>query len=535
MKGQDYRVESIILLSAVILTLFYNVAFFDNIIGQYSLQDGNFFFVLSLALFLFAITVLLLALVCFSYTVKPVLIVLFLLSAVTSYFMNSYNIVVDTTMITNVMATDSHEAGDLLSPVFFLYVFFLGLLPAWWVSRLVIIRTGLKKTLVSKLKLVGGAVAVIAVIIGVGGQHYASFFREHKILRYYANPVTAVYSIVKYASDQLQTESSAERLMVGLDANIPEVDVDRELIILVVGETARADHFSLNGYPRHTNPYLDKYPVINFSNFTSCATSTAISLPCMFSHDNESEFEVNDKDLSENLLDVLQHAEVDVLWRDNNSDSKGVGARVTVEDFRDPDINQICETECRDPGMLIGLQEFIQGAEKQDILIILHQMGNHGPAYYKRYPADFEVFTPVCQTNNLDQCTQEEINNAYDNAILYTDYFLAQVIEFLQQYDDSFETAMFYISDHGESLGEHGLFLHGLPNFMAPDEQRHVPALMWFGNNYGINRQDLLTRRNNSYSHDNIFHTVLGFMEIETSIYDPALDILSGLHQEQHL
>jgi lipid A ethanolaminephosphotransferase len=529
-KTQEVRVEAIILLSAAFFTFFCNVAFFDNVIRQYSLQDGNFFFVLSLMAFLYVVTVLLLSLFCFCKTVKPVLAVLFPLAALASYFMNTYNIVVDTTMVTNVLATDSHEAFDLVHPKMLFYVIVLGILPAWWVSRLKITQAGFRKTVVARVQFLAGIVSVVVVLVLTEGQHYASFFREHKVLRYYANPVTAVYSIGKYASEHLQQPGTSERLIVGEDARIPATDLDRELIIMVLGETARADHFSLNGYARQTNPLLETYPVINLPNMLSCATSTAISLPCMFSLEQESGFDADDSRHVENLLDVLSYANVDILWRDNNSDSKGVAVNVLEEDFRTPEKNPLCDEECRDPGMLAGLEEYIQGTSEGDVLIVLHQMGNHGPAYHKRYPEAFEVFTPVCDTNELNECSTDEINNAYDNAILYTDYFLAQVIEFLKNYDDEFETAMFYVSDHGESLGEHGMYLHGMPNFIAPEEQRHVPAILWFGDNYHIDRQQLLARSGSSYSHDNVFHTVLGMMEIQTSIYDPALDILNGAH-----
>lgn len=528
---KEFRAETLILLCSTLFVIFYNVAFFDNIFQQYSVADGNASFIVSLGVFLFAVTTLVLGVLCFRFTAKPVLVVMFPLAAAASYFMNTYNIVVDTTMIGNVLATDSREVGDLVSLKFAGYMGVFGVLPAWWVSRLGIKAVGVKKTLLYRAALLSGAVVTIVAVVGLWSQHYASFFREHKILRYYANPVTAVYSLGRYVADSFADDAPTVREGIGLDARIPVADKDRELIVLVLGETARADHFSLNGYHRDTNPELSKLPVVNFPDMTSCATSTAISLPCMFSLNSEKSFDVDDADKAENLLDVIRHAGGHVLWRDNNSDSKGIALDVPEEDFRDPDRNPVCDIECRDVGMLEGLDEYIAGQPDGDLVIVLHQMGNHGPAYYKRYPKDFERFTPVCQTNDLAQCSQEEINNAYDNAILYTDYFLAKVIDFLQSYDDSFETAMFYVSDHGESLGEHGLYLHGMPNLMAPDEQRHVPAIMWFGKHYRIDESGLYVKAGNRYSHDNYFHTVLGMLEVQTSVYDPTKDIIHDLHR----
>ena len=229
---------------------------------------------------------------------------------------------------------------------------------------------------------------------------------------------------------------------------------------------------------------------------------------------------------TENVLDVLRHAGVNVLWLDNNSSSKGVADRVTYINYRSPHVNRVCDGECRDEGMLPGLQDYINKHSDGDIFIVLHQMGNHGPDYYKRYPAGFEKFTPVCRSNLFEECSKNEINNAYDNAILYTDYFLNRVIELLKQNKEHFETAMFYVSDHGESLGEYGIYLHGLPYYFAPEAQVHIPAIMWLGDKFNkVNAVALAKKRNKKYSHNNIFHTILGMLEIQTSIYNSNLDI----------
>jgi lipid A ethanolaminephosphotransferase len=181
--------------------------------------------------------------------------------------------------------------------------------------------------------------------------------------------------------------------------------------------------------------------------------------------------------------------------------------------------------------MLSGLDEYINKQKKDDIIIILHQMGSHGPAYYERVPESFRKFKPFCKTNQLDQCTDEEISNAYDNTILYTDFFLSEVIDFLKKYDDRFETAMFYVSDHGESLGEHNIYLHGMPYFMAPKGVTNVPLILWFGKNLiqteNLDMDLLKLKSNKSISHDNVFHTLLGILEIETGIYKKEKDLKS--------
>jgi lipid A ethanolaminephosphotransferase len=379
----------------------------------------------------------------------------------------------------------------------------------------------------ARLKLIVATLLLVTATVLLFGSFYASFLREHKELRQRANPVYFMHSAIKFATRSLQSVNAGPIVIVGGDAAIPPTDQSRELVILVVGETARADHFSLNGYERDTNPRLREKNVFSLTDFHACGTSTAVSVPCMFMLDGEAKntLEINKQ---ENLLDVLQRSGVNVLWRDNNSDSKGVAVRVQYEDFRSPKNNPVCDVECRDEGMLVGLQQYIDLHPRGDILIVLHQMGNHGPAYHKRYPPAFEKFTPACRDSDLSRCTSEEIVNAYDNAILYTDHFLSKTIELLQKNDSKFETGLFYVSDHGESLGENGLYLHGLPKSIAPSAQLNVPAVMWFGSKFrAVTPSALRDKSKMRFSHDNVFHTVLGFFEIESETYRPVKDILN--------
>ncbi len=218
----------------------------------------------------------------------------------------------------------------------------------------------------------------------------------------------------------------------------------------------------------------------------------------------------------ENALDVLARNGVEVLWRDNNSDSKGVATRVAYEDFKSPVFNPVCHGECRDIGMLAGLDKYIAARQDKDLLIVLHQMGNHGPEYYRRYPTQFARFQPASMTGELRNCSREEIDNAYDNAILYTDFFLSQVIDFLKKYDAHYETAMLYVSDHGESLGEHGLYLHAAPYLIAPEQQTHVPAIVWMGAHFDYSLDQLKPYQNAVLSPDDLFCTLLTAYELGT-------------------
>jgi lipid A ethanolaminephosphotransferase len=290
----------------------------------------------------------------------------------------------------------------------------------------------------------------------------------------------------------------------------------KELIILVIGETARADRFSLNGYGRETNPLLKQRDVLSFRNVSSCATSTGESLPCMFSALGRAHYSREKAAGYENALDVLFEHGVQIIWRDNNSDSKGVANRMAYENFKSPSKNPACDSECRDVGMLSGLDSYIKARAGKDILIVLHQMGNHGPEYYRRYPAEFRKFMPMCETGELHKCSKQEIDNAYDNAILYTDYFLASVIDLLKKYDDSRATAMLYVSDHGESLGENGIYLHAAPYAIAPEAQTHIPAILWTGKSFDYQIADFKHYRDAPISHDDLFCSLLIAYELKS-------------------
>lgn len=517
----------LILFVALFLSVADNVALFTHLLEVYPPKLGNLPYLVSLEVLFGCVNLILLSLLCVGRATKYVLIVVLITSAVTAYFMDTYQVVIDDAMLDNLLHTNMAESRELLSLKLLFYLILLGLLPAYLVYRVPIVAQSVKRALLSRIMVLGGTVMLVVATVLIFGDFYASFAREHKSLRYYANPSYYLYSVGK-AIGKLFHSAPVGLQAIGEDANIPGTDEDRELVILVVGETARADHFSLNGYARETNPLLQKERVVSFTNTWACGTSTAISVPCMFSIYDHDHYDKEKVMHTENVLDILQRVGVNVIWLDNNSDSKGVAKRVPYQDFKSPEMNPDCDSECRDEGMLENLQVYIDGHPKGDIFIVLHQMGNHGPAYYKRYPPAFERFTPVCRTNELAECERSAINNTYDNAILYTDYFLARVIELLKQNSDEFEAAMFYVSDHGESLGENHLYLHGLPDLLAPDSQRHVPMIMWFSENFEedeITAELLLDRLNKPYSHDNIFHTVLGLFEVKTAIYDRSKDL----------
>ena len=531
--GESYRIKetTLIIAVSVFMGLAFNTVFFTEVFALYPLSLRYLLFHLGILVIVVALTAFLFALVSSKFTTKPLVMLLLGLSSIVSYFVNQYGIVVDSVMLQNVLETNLAESLDLLSLQLVLQVFFMGILPGVMVWRLKVDYQGFFKNLLRKTILAVSALALIALSLFGSASTFASFLREHKSTRAYVNPVGYIYAVGKLIASRAHVSDGIIQPYAE-DARRESRENRRRLIIFVVGETARADHFSLNGYARETNPLLKREAIVNFSNVMSAGTSTAVSVPAMFSHLTREDFDGYEARHTENILDILARVGVSVLWRDNNSDSKGVAVRLKYEDLKNPDRNPICDDECRDEGMLVDLQDYID-QQPGDVLVVLHSMGNHGPAYYKRYPKAFEVFTPVCKSNRLEQCSSEEINNAYDNAILYTDYFLSKVIGLLKQNDAQFETAMMYFSDHGESLGENNMYLHGYPYALAPMAQKHVPAIFWFGEKFPIDLAKIRTQSGEPYSHDNIFHTLLGLLEVKTSTYLPQLDMVSPYISEK--
>jgi len=306
----------------------------------------------------------------------------------------------------------------------------------------------------------------------------------------------------------------------------------KNLVILVLDEAARARNFSLNGYEKKTNPQLEKEAVLSFTNTYSCGTVGATSIPCMFSHFGRNAFSDEKAERHEGLLDVLSHAGVRVLWRENNSGCKGVCDRVKTEEMSTLKVKELCDTgECQDMILLENLQSHIDQASG-DTLIVLHQKGSYGPGYYRRSPQAFKAFMPECTTNQLQECQADELVNAYDNTILYTDYFLSRVIDLLKVNSTTLNTAMIFLSDYGESLGEKNIYLHGLPYLVAPDEQKHIPFILWlaqpFLDDNHIDKQCLQQKVDDHLSHDNLFHSVLGLMGVRTEMYNRELDLFAG-------
>ncbi|WP_279480161.1 phosphoethanolamine--lipid A transferase [Aureimonas sp. SK2] len=483
----------------------------------------------ALGLGLFLLLFCLLAALSVRYVLKPAAIVLILVSAAASYYVDSYGILIDREMIANIANTTHAEAGHLVTAGFLLHLALFGLLPAALVALVRVRHHPFRRKVRQNLAVILPSLAlVIAIALGFYSS-YASTFRMHRDLMASLNPVAPVAAVVKFA-EHWDGERTYVAAPLGTDAVAgPRLAAAKKPVVtvLVVGETARGQEFSLNGYGRDTNPELARRGVVSFTDVSSCGTSTAVSVPCMFSNLTRAGHSDEKARSVENVLDVLGHAGLDVRWIDNDTGAYHVADRVPYAFLPDGADPRFCEGgECRDEILSDRLQAELKTVTR-NTLIVLHQLGSHGPTYFQRYPKDFERFTPACHTAEFADCERQEIINAYDNTILYTDHVLAEVIDQLKARTD-FETSMLYLSDHGESLGENGIYLHAMPYMLAPSTQTHVPMIAWvsdgFARTMGLNTACLSGRRDAALSHDNLFHTLLGLNDVRTAVYDAEMD-----------
>lgn len=496
----------------------------------------DYLFAASMPVVLVAAFYLLFSLLAWPWIRKPLLIVLILASAAANYFMHSFGTVIDTNMIENVFESNTQETGALMSRNYVIWMLLMGILP---VALVCSVRISNRQrwwwNLLQRLASALGAVLVILLMAVLFYKDYASLIRNNKGLVKMITPANIVSGTGHYV-DQRYLQGSQALVKIGEDAKkgpLITAGPKKTLVVLVVGETARAENFSLGGYARDTNPQLKKQQVIYYPNASSCGTETAISVPCMFSNMPREHYDANLAHHQEGVLDVLAHAGVSVLWRENDGGCKGACDRVPHTDMTQWQLPQYCHDGfCLDDVLLHRFDNYVDSLHN-DGIIVLHQMGSHGPAYFKRYPAAFQRFTPTCDSNQIQDCDHQALVNTYDNSLLYTDDMLSRTIDKLKGLSDRFNVALVYLSDHGESLGEHGMYLHGAPYLFAPSQQTHIPLLLWMSPGYAaayhIDQACLRQQAaETAMSQDNLFHTVLGLFNIQTQQYQPQLDMIKS-------
>ncbi|MED5620161.1 phosphoethanolamine transferase [Ideonella sp. BN130291] len=535
----QWRVETLALVASLFFALACNGSFWAALLAGRTWDDpATWLFAAACAVGLVGLQALLLLLLLNRYTAKPLLALLFIATAFAVNYMRKYSVFLDPSMMRNVLRTDVQEARELLGwSVLPTLLLFAGL------PLLVLWRVRLKRDRLVRATLVRAGALLLALLATSGAvwlvfQDLSSLIRNQKEVRYLITPGNYLVSLASVLRTDTQA-AARPRTPIGTDATLGArwagaVNPRPLLVVLVVGETARAANWGLNGYARQTTPELASLPdLINFPLVDSCGTNTETSLPCMFSPWGRRQYDESRIRGSESLLHVLQHAGVGVLWRDNQSGCKGVCEGLPQQLMSKADDPALCDGErCLDEILLHGLDERLRATTTGPNLMVLHQLGNHGPAYFKRYPSAYRRFQPACESADLRQCKRDQIVNAYDNAILYTDHVLAQLVAQLRAQADTLDSVLLYVSDHGESLGENNLYLHGLPYAIAPREQTRVPMVMWlsagYAQRFGLDPRCLRERAAQPAHHDNLFHTVLGLLDVRTQVYEPKMDLAAA-------
>ncbi len=525
--------NQIVLAFSVFALAVFNSHYWQYMAAHAPFGEGhNWLLWLTMPFFLLACLNFLIQLTFWPYVHKVWIPLLLVLGAGASYAVMTQNIYFNADMIQNIIQTNPGEAKSWLAPRFVGWVLLTGVLPAALYLWLVRVRYAKRwyQEIGWRLASMAASVLVVALVAATAYGNYASFFRNNKGINHQITPVNFIGASIKTAYNVY--DANRPLVQIGLDAKRTSAQGERKKVfILVVGETTRAENWGLNGYARQTTPQLAALgsEVINFPQVSSCGTATAISVPCLFSRMNRGDYNGNRAAHEEGLMDILQRADIYTSWRENDGGCKGACDRIKHVNVHDWAPKNECVSEgCWDIHLLTGLQREID-AMPGDGVIVLHTMGSHGPAYFERYPQAFKQFTPTCDTNQIQQCERQAVINTYDNTVLYIDHVLAQTIKLLQN-DTQVDSALWYFSDHGESLGENGMYLHAAPYMVAPSQQTHISMVFWaspgFYQNSGLNQTCLRDHAGQqTYSHDNVFHSMLGIMGVGTEEYQADLDL----------
>ncbi|MFC0322732.1 phosphoethanolamine transferase [Gallibacterium melopsittaci] len=536
MRIASFSLRSTTLISLVSLyfTLVLNYAFYAKVLKLHPFTGATEdYFLVTVPVFVFFVLNAVFQLFALPVLHKIIMPALLMISAAVGYSEVFLDVYFTTDMLENVLQTNFAEASRTVTLPYILWILGFGVFPSLLYVLVKVDYRRWYKEIAYRIAMILLSVVVIAGIAKGFYQDYASFVRNNKSVPALIVPSNFISAGINEVKRIQQANMPYTEL--GLDAAQEKPDDYLHLTVLVVGETTRAQNWGLNGYQPQTTPLLAARgdQIINFKNVTSCGTSTAVSVPCMFSGMGKDNYDAVKAAHQDNILDVLQHAGVEILWIDNNSDCKGVCLRVPSKNIASSTDPKYCQDgECLDNILLDHIDDVLRNLKK-DTVLVLHTIGSHGPTYYERYIPEYRRFTPTCDTNEIQKCTNEQLVNTYNNGILYIDQFLDKVIEKVSAHPE-LEAAVYYLSDHGESLGENGVYLHGTPYAIAPAQQTHIPMIMWFSDRFKENENiDFDCLRKNaaqeSYSQDNLYSTLFGLMDMNpnTSVYQEKLDIIA--------
>lgn len=442
------------------------------------------------------------------------------LNCVAMYFMDTYHALISKDAIINLLETNKNEAINFINLRLIVYFFLFFVLVLVFFTKIIYVEfSNFRKEAKYKFYLL--IVFISSVFVTLSSKNLFYEIRQNKFLGDYIVPINYVRNIYRVVKMKIYEKSSKEFNIITNNFGKPEnfFNDKKNLVVIVVGESARAKNWGLNGYERNTSEFLDKHRdnIVNFTNVESCGSSTFVSVPCIFSHMSSSNFSLNRAKNTENILDIFKNFGFDVFWLSNNGDCKNVCNRVYFK--------HVESANNFDDKLFEDAKVIVENGNNKNTILVLHQRGSHGPLYYKQYPENFDKYQPSCKSDIKD-CDIQEVINSYDNSILYTSYLLSEFIDFLGQQKNYDNILLLYVSDHGESFGEKNMLMHAGPYVLTKNEQWKVPMFMWF-QGYTFDRRYLLKASGRKLSHDNIFHSLLGLFGIYGNYYNCELDLFN--------
>ncbi|MGC1440534.1 MAG: phosphoethanolamine--lipid A transferase EptA [Burkholderiaceae bacterium] len=442
-----------------------------------------------------------------------VAILIFHANAVALYFVASYKVVLDRTMMGNFFNTNPAEALELAHLDLAMYLVVFGLTP----SVLLLLTPSRSSSMRNKLVLILSIVIGFSIVVYTNARTWLWFDHHLKTVGALMMPWSYLVNSVRY-QQRIWVKKQRVQPLPALHV----VDPRQRLVVLVIGESARAANFSIYGYARQTNPLLSRSDVVPIKNARSCATYTTAAIQCMMTPRKKA---YSFREQTESLPVYFDRHNVQVQWLSNNSGEPPMPRRLKRGANQ---LRQGCAGEhCRfDEVLLSDIDRRLDSMQTGKSLLVLHPTGSHGPAYAKKIPPGFTRFTPTCETVQLVNCSRQSLINAYDNTVLYTDFLLHRLIDKLRERAD-IASVLIYVSDHGESLGEHGLYLHGTPMAIAPEEQTVIPMIVWMSQAFKMQSQSnpAQMRLRDSNAHEHIFHSIIGALGLTSSAYDPTRNL----------
>ena len=488
--------------------LLYNIPFFSYVADNTNENIGGQIFLLaSLAVVMLAVNFMMACLVMSLMRMvgRILLAVLSVINATAVYFIITYSVIIDATTIENVFNTRYSEASAFFSWSLWLFLLALGVLPALWcLLQPVVFGT------VKKLGIYCASALAVVLVVALANISQTLWISQHDTeLGGLLQPWSYLVNTCRVISSQHDEQAEEIRLP---DGQI--MDNEKAVVVLVIGESARKANFQLYGYQRDTNPLLSRQEGLRVYQATSCATYTTAGAKAILEPQDSD-------DLYELLPNYAFRTGVDVSWRTSNWGEPPIH----IDEYLTDDelaAKYPAENKVYDGILFAGLRERIESSPRNKVLIILHTSTSHGPKYADKYPEEFGVYKPVARNVEEGEKNVGMLINAYDNTIRYTDFLLDSLINTLRSMDD-WNSAMIFISDHGESLGENKIFMHGLPMKLAPKVQYEIPFLVWTSKDFrDYKTEDELPAVLEQHY---IFHSVLNLLSIQSPAYNRDYDI----------